>query len=351
MQTEIAGAIAQQVQLRITPEQLARASQQRPADAEAYRLHLLGRYYWNRRTPETLQKSLAAYQQAIEKDPAFAVAYAGLADSYNSLGSYSVLPGPEAYPKAKAAAQKALELNPSLAQAHKALAFAHEMYEWDWAAAEKEYRRALELDPGDANTLHWFGDFLAEMGRPQEAFALLHRAHESDPLSMVVSIDYAGSLFSSGRREDTFQRFTKMLELEPNFAPARAGLGWTLEKAGRCDEAIPAFQKALELSKENQVYRASLAHAFACAGKRKEANAILGELLALSKKEYVSPHSIAVIYAALGEKNQAFEWLERAYRERDGWLVFLKVQHLLDPLRDDPRFHALLRKMNFPETK
>ncbi len=348
VQTEIAGAIAQQVQLRITPEQIARASQQHPADPEAYRLTLQGRYFWNRRTPETLRKSLAAYQQAIAIDPGFAVAYAGLADSYNSLGSYSILSGPEAYPKAKAAAQKALRLNPALAQAHTSLAFVHEMYEWDWASAEKEYRRALELDPGDINTLHWYSAFLMEMGRFQEGLDLIQRASRADPLSLKVGMELAGLLLHSGRTSEALEQLKKTQELDPSYAPVYAVMGWALEKAGRCDEAIPKFQDALERSRGNLVYRGALAHAFACAGNSKEARAILGALLALSKKEYISPHSITAIYAALGEKDKAFEWLERAYREHDGWLVFIKIQYLLDPLRGDPRFSALLAKMNFP---
>lgn len=214
------------------------------------------------------------------------------------------------------------------------------------AAAEKEYRRALELDPGDANTLHWYSAFLLEMGRIQESLDLMQHAYRSDPLSLKVGMDLASPLLIAGRTAEAFEQLKKTLELDPSYAPAYAGMGWALEKAGRCGDAVLEFQKALDLSKENLVYRASLAHAFACAGKRKEARATLGDLLALSKREHVSPHSIATIYAALGERDEAFEWLERAYRERDGWLVFVKVQYLLDPLRDDPRFSELLRKMN-----
>lgn len=349
VQSEIAGAIAEQIQLRLPPSALARAASPAAVDPEAYRLHLLGRYYWSRRTPDALRKSLEAYLMAVERDSAFAAGFAGLADTYNSLGSYSVLPPAEAFPLAKSAALRALELDPMLAQAHNSLAFVHENYEWDWAVAEKEYRRALELDPADANTLHWYAAFLWEMGRFEECLELSERAHQLDPLSMIVRLDLAAGLERVGRSEEARKQMQTILEIDPVFAPAHAGLGWSLEQEGRLDDAIASFRKAIEHSPGNHVYSASLAHALAQAGRRDEAQRILESLRSRAGTEHVSPYIIGIVYAGLGERDRAFEYLELAYQERDSWLVFMKVQHWLDPLRGDPRFDALLRKMNLAE--
>jgi len=356
LQDEVAQAIASAIKIKLTPQEQVQLASARPVNPEAYEPYLKGRYYWNKRTPETLKKSLEYFQQAIEEDPAYSLAYAGLADSYAMLGagSYQVLPPKEAYPKAEAAAMKALELDSTLAEAHASLAWSKMQFDWDWQGAEREFKQATELNPGYANAHHWYALYLTITGRHAEALAEDRKAESLDPLSLIISTDVATeALVPTGRYDEAMKQCRKALEMDPHFAEAHSCLADSYEGKGMYQEANAEFQKAFELSGGNLVYLSRVGYTYALAGRRGDAIKILNGLKARSKREFVWPDLLAYIYAALGEKDQAFTWLEKAYDERCVHLLIDPVPHvriraLWDPLRSDPRFQDLLRRMNFP---
>ncbi len=297
----------------------------------------------------TFEKGIEYFEQAVEKDPAYAVAYAGLADSYGLLGTYEVLPPKEAMTKAEAAAVKALEIDDTLAEAHTSLGWVRTNYDWDWVGAEKEFQRAIELNPNYATAHHWYAIYLRRLGRHDEAIAAIERAQELDPLSLIIN-SFVGKIYLDARQVDqAIDHLRKTIEMDPNFAPAHRYLAAAFAIQGRYEEAIAEYKKAITLSGGSTRDRAPLAHTNSMSGRRAEAQKVLEELKALSKEKYVSPYAMALIYTGLGEKDLAFEWLEKAYEERSFWLSFLKVAPSLDPLRSDPRFQDLLRRMNFPE--
>jgi TolB-like protein/Flp pilus assembly protein TadD/predicted Ser/Thr protein kinase len=356
LQDEVAQAIASAIKVKLTPQEQGQLASARPVNPEAYEPYLKGRYYWNKRTPETLKKSLEYFQQAIEKDPAYSLAYAGLADSYAMLGagSYQVLPPKEAYPKAEAAATKALELDSTLAEAHASLAWSKMQFDWDWQGAEREFKQATQLNPGYANAHHWYALYLTITGRHAEALAEDRKAESLDPLSLIISTDVATeALVPTGRYDEAMKQCRKALEMDPHFAEAHSCLADSYEGKGMYQEANAEFQKAFELSGGNLVYLSRVGYTYALAGRRGDAIKILNGLKARSKRQFVWPDLLAYIYAALGEKDQAFTWLEKSYDERCVHLLIDPVPHvriraLWDPLRPDPRFQDLLRRMNFP---
>jgi len=348
LQGEVARAIAEEVRIKLTPEEQARLTPTRPVNPEAFEAYLRGRYFWNRRTEEALKKGIEFFGQALEKDPAYALAYAGLADSYCVLGDYSFLPPKEAIPRAKAGATKALELDETSAEAHTSLAFVKHRYEWDWLGAEREFKRAIELNPNYATAHHWYSDYLEQMGRHDEAITEIKRAQQLDPLSLIINA-VVGRRFRSARRYDeAVEQLRKTLEMDPNFAVAHWLLGDAYEQKGKYESAIAEYQKGRSASGGSVYLVAALGHVYAAAGNRREALKILGELKELSKRTYVSPLSIGSIYNALGDKDQALEWLEKAYQDRAAGMTDLKLDPMPDPLRSDPRFQNLLRRMNFP---
>ncbi|MGH9814035.1 MAG: tetratricopeptide repeat protein, partial [Candidatus Acidiferrales bacterium] len=352
LQSEVAREIAREVNVALTPREQARLAAARPTNPEAHELYLKGRYWWNKRTEEELKKGLEYFQQAIEKDPGYALAYVGVADSYAMLGSDIVapaLPPHEARPLGKAAALKALELDPNLGEAHASLAAAYQYYDWDWAAAEREFRRAIELNPNYASAHQWYANYLVMFGRHAESLAEARRARELDPLSLIINVTFGWRFYFARRYDDALAQHRKTAELDPNFALARYSLGMTYEQKGMYEAALAEFRRALALSGDDPHALANLGHVYALAGNRVEARSVLAQLEQLAKKKYVPPYYVAEIYVALGEKEPAFRWLEKAYEERSSRLVFLKVEPRLDPLRDDPRFQDLVRRMNFPE--
>ncbi|MDQ6652177.1 MAG: protein kinase [Acidobacteriota bacterium] len=347
-QREIAREIVEKLKLKVSGEEKGLAKHYTESN-EAYQLYWKGRFYWNKRTEEGMQKSLEYFQQAIEKDPNFALAYSGLADAYNLLGAQDAvaggIPPTEVMPKAKAAALKALEIDDTLAEAHVSLAHVKYYYDRDWPAAEREFKRAIELNPNYPVAYHWYAVYLMSAGRLDEALAQSRKAQELDPLSLPINMTLGWVLLIARHYDQSLEQLRKTLEMDPNFIPTHHRLGLLYEQEGKYDEAIAEFKQVLNLSAGKPLGIATLAHAYALAGKREEAQKNLAELQEMSKHRYVSPASIAIIYAALGDKDQAFAWLERADKANDLILVRLKVDPRFDSLRSDPRFADLVRRV------
>lgn len=347
LQNDVACAIADEIRIKLTPRERARLGKVRPVNPEAYDAYLKGRYFWNKRTKEALEKSIRWFERAIEKDPDYASAYAGLADSYCLLANtaYSALPPKEAFSKARVATLKALEIDKTLAEAHASLAQL-DLYEFDWLAAERELRQSIELNPGFAVAHHWYALYLSAKGRFKEALAEANRAYGLDPLSVIINRDL-GLIYYYARQPDrAIEQYRKTLELDPNFALAHQALGRAYLEMGMYTKGVEEIRLAVRLSGESVGMLAALAHAYGLAGKTERARGILGDLTERSRRSYVPPTSIAVIYAGLGEKENALEWLEKAWGDQDVGLHTLKVHPIFNGLCTDPRFQDLLRRMN-----
>jgi TolB-like protein/Tfp pilus assembly protein PilF len=348
LQREVASAIANEIKIKVTPQEQAQLARARPVSPEAHEAYLRGRYYWNLRTEDGLKRGIEYFLQAIEKDPGYALAYAGLADSYAVMSGWNLMAPKEGYPRAKAAAFKALEMDETLAEAHASLGDARYVYDWDWVGAEKEYKRAIELNPGYATAHQWYAEYLSRMGRHNEAIAELKRAQELDPLSLMINA-IGGWIFVCARRYgEAIAQCRRTLELNAGFYPAHGNLGRVYEQEKLYDEAISEYQKAKALEAGNPFLAADLARGYAAAGRKTEALKIISNLRELSKRRYVSPYKVAQIYVALRDFDQACAWLEKAYDEHSYDLTGAKVDPTLDRLRSDPRFQDLLRRMNFP---
>lgn len=347
LQSEVAAAVARAISLKLTPQERADLASAGPVNPEAYQLYLRGRYLWNQRTEEGLQKAIAYFQQAIAKDPSSAASYAALADAYNVAGNWGMLAPKDAYPQAKDAAIKALDINERHAEAHVALGYATFLYDWNPTEAEKEFKRGLELNPNYAPGHQWYAVFLASRGRFDEAIAHVTRARELDPLSLIIG-DVVGWIYSLARQHNTaIEEFRKALELDPKFYPTHYDLGMTYADAGMHQEAIAELETAYSLSGDTPRTLSGLAYAYALAGQTSKANRLLDKLRELSSHRYVPPFDLAVIYAALGQKDIAFSWLEKAYEDRHPWLVMLQVSPKMDGLRSDARFENLLHRVGF----
>jgi len=350
VQEEVARNIVEQIQLNLTPEDRARLASKPPVDPEAYESYLRGRYYFNQRTEDALHKSIASFQQAIARDPAYAPAYSGLAEAYAMLGFRGGFPSKDALSSAKKAALKAIELDDALAEPHASLAFIAETYEWDWPAAEREYKQALELNPGYAQAHNWYGGYLTYIGRFNEGVAEAMRARELDPLSLPLNNALAGRLLAAGRYDEALRQVQTTLELDEHFAPAHQTLGWVYLRGGKQDDAIREFQNALELAGAADTdIQLDLGFAYAVSGHPGEARRILANLQRLHQQGIVPAASLAALHGALGESNEAFVWLEKAYRERDPQLTYLKAGRRFEPLREDPRFGQLVRRVGLPD--
>jgi eukaryotic-like serine/threonine-protein kinase len=350
LQEDLSKEISEKLRLRLTGEEKQRLTKRYTENAEAYQLYLKGSYYRYKATAEGLKKSIEYFQQAIEKDPGNALAYAGLSVSYSLLQGYGVLPPKEAMPRAEEAAKKALQIDETLAQAHASLARVRFWYSWDASGAEREYKRALELNPSQPIGAHFsYAEYLTDRGRFPEAMAEVRRAQELDPLE-----PYAGTLtgivFYHARQYDqAADQLAKTVEMDTNFSLAHRALAWVCTKMGRSKEAISELQKAITLSGGNARVVGELGYAYAVSQDRTRAQRVLSELKNLSKEKYVPPHSIAIIYVGLGERDQAFRWLEKSYEERSGRMVELGVDPMMDSLRSDPRFQDLLRRVGLPQ--
>jgi tetratricopeptide (TPR) repeat protein len=351
IQEEVARSIADRIEVSLTPTERASLASTRTVDPEAHEDYLKGRYFFNQRTEDALNRSVAYFRQAIAKDPSYALAYCGLADSYALLGFRGGFPSKDALSRAKAAALKAIELDGTLAEPHASLAFIAETHEWDWATAQREYKRALELGPGDARTHNWYAGYLMYVGRFEEGIAEAKRARDLDPLSLPVDNALAGRLLVAGRVDEALVQLHETLEMNPHFAPAHQTLGWAYLNKGKHEEAIQEFQQALQLSgTDDKDIMLDLGFAYAAAGNREQARKILAKLKELHQRGLVPSGSIGILYGALGELNEAFAWLEKAYEERDPELTYLKVPgRRFAPLRHDARFQQLVRRVGLPE--
>ena len=350
VQEEVARNIVEQIQLNLTPEDRARLASKPPVDPEAYESYLRGRYYFNQRTEDALHKSIASFQQAIARDPAYAPAYGGLSEAYAMLGFRGGFPSKDALSHAKKAALKAIELDDTLAEPHASLAFIAETYEWDWLAAEREYKQALALNPSYAQAHNWYGGYLTYTGRFNEGVAEAMRARELDPLSLPVNNALAGRLLAAGRYDEALRQVQTTLELDEHFAPAHQTLGWVYLHGGKQDDAIREFQNALELAGAADTdIQLDLGFAYAVSGRPAEARRILANLQQLYQQGIVPAASLATLHGALGESNEAFVWLEKAYQERDPQLTYLKAGRRFEPLRQDPRFGQLVRRVGLPD--
>jgi TolB-like protein/DNA-binding winged helix-turn-helix (wHTH) protein/Tfp pilus assembly protein PilF len=351
LQSEIAQAIARQVQIKLSPAEQARLTPRRPVHPRALDAYLQGRYlFWNKRTVENLQKSIEYFQSAIREDSNYALAYAGLADCYAALGNvqFSGLPPMEARARAEEAAVKALELDSSLAEAHSALGTVKH-FSWNWAAAEQEFKRAIELNPSYANAHNSYASFLMSQGRIDESLAASSRARELDPLSLSISVQRGFLLENARRYDEAIEQLNRVVALDQNHYQAHWMLGHTYAVNGQFDQAIGAAEKAVALSERAPGALGMLGMIYGLAGRKADAVRILNELLELNQRRYVTPAALAYVYIGLSDEDQAFVWLEKAYQERSNFLAYLKVVPVADPLRSDPRFADLVRRVGLPQ--
>ncbi len=344
IQEQISREISDKLRLKLSGEDKQRMTHGATEDPAAYQLYLQGRYQWNKQTLEGLQESIDYFQQAVHKDPRYALAYAGQADSYAQLADFNVLPTREVLPKVKSAAAKSLELDEAGAEAHTSMAWA-KFHEWDWASAEREFKRAIELNPSYPTAHSWYGEYLMVQGRFDEALAEMNRAAELNPLSPGLNLALGYRFYYAHQYPDAIEQIQKTLAMDAKFVPAHVYLGRAYEQRGAYAEAIAEIRKALELSEGDTNELAALGHAYAVAHQADEAKKILDQLKERSQQTYVQPSLIAVIQVGLGDKNQGFDWLQKAYEDRSAGLLYLKVDPAFDAIRSDPRFVDLLRKV------
>ena len=343
IQEDMAREISEALRYQLTAEQEQRLTRQHTASSEAYQAYLRGRYHWNQRTEQGFRRAIVRFQEAIEKDPGYALAYSGLADTYSILGFYFVSPT-EAFPKAKSAAERALEFDDTLAEAHTSVAWVRLFYDWKFAEAEREFQRAVELNPTYATAPQWYSAYLQIMQRHNEAIESVRLAVELDPLSLIINADYGSWLGFAGRHEEAAEQLRRTLELDPNWAVGYLRLGWNYADQGSVEEAIRAYEKAAGLS-GGRIGLGPLGHAYAKSGRIDEAQAVLGRLEELSTTGYISPPDMASVYAGLGDLDRSFEWLEKAYQQRSYELLFLRAFPAGKDLAADPRFADLMRRI------
>jgi serine/threonine protein kinase/tetratricopeptide (TPR) repeat protein len=345
----IAREVTEKLKLKLSGEEQRQLVQHDSTNAEAYQFYLRGRYFWNKRTPDGIKRAFEQFQQAIERDPHFALGYVGLADSYTALTFYNFAAPHEAMPKAKESALKALALDNTLAEAHASLAHIMMNYYWDWATAEKEFKHSMELKPDYATAHQWYAiHYLTATGRLDEALQEMKKALEFEPASLVMNTFMGATLYYAGRYDEAIDQCRRTIEMDPNFAVGHWHLGLAYEQKQVFDAAIEEFQRAVSLSGGSPLMRAALGHAYAMSQKTYEANKILDELNELSTQQYVSPYELATIAVALGNNEKAFQLLERAYTERSFHLVNLNVSPQFKSVRSDPRFKDLVRRINLP---
>jgi DNA-binding winged helix-turn-helix (wHTH) protein/TolB-like protein/Tfp pilus assembly protein PilF len=345
VQDAIAQRVAADLFGTLSGEEQSDLARNYTTDPEAYRLYLLGRYHWNKRSSEGMYKSIEYFRQVIEKDPGYALAYVGLADAYTTLGSYHVAPPKEVLPKAKEAALRALEIDERLAEAHATMGKISNDYDWDWERSEREFRRAIELKPNYPNAHHWYSTLLVTVGRYDEAVSEANRALELNPLSAGDITQMGNILYRARRYDQAIAVLQKSVELEPNFSTTYYHLGICYVLQGRYEEALAEFQRGRAISPSAPDFVAMLGYTCGLAGRRDEALRYQAELSELSKRRYVSPFNHAAIHSGLGEMDDVFKWLEKCYEERDPAIRALKTDPLFDIVRKDGRFAGLLRRV------
>lgn len=344
LQDDVARAIANEINVTLTPQERMSLSAIRSINPGAYEAYLKGRYYWNKRTAEGIKKALDYFQQAINQQPDYGLAYSGVADCSSGLTWHGFASPNETLPRAEAAAHKAIEIDPTSGEAHASLALVLS-HQRNWAAAENEFKRALQLSPRYANTHHWYGDYLSVLGRHEEALVEAKRAFELDPLSPMINTWLGLRYYHARRYDEAIEQGRKILEFDSSFAPAHLLLGQAYAQKGLYGEAISELQSATSLSGGSPLYRAQVGVAYAVAGKNAEARGVIDQLQKLATQRYVSSYGLAQIYAALGDKQHAMKWLQSAYDEHAIWMQYLNVDPVLDSLRSQQRFQDLVRQM------
>jgi serine/threonine-protein kinase len=347
MQQDIAQEVSDRLQLKLSGEEKQQLARDYTRNVEAYQLYLKGRYFWSKFDPEGLKKSIEYYNQALDKDPNYALAYAGIADAYSVLANGYLRPR-DNYPKSAAAVNKALELDPGLYEAQLTQAFIKFFYEWDWPAVERQVRRLQERNPNDPNVHTLNAYYLLTMGRRDEALAESKRALDLDPLATRLTVDLATNLCLRGQYDEAIKLLRETLETDPNSMYVHLVLGRAYDLKGSYQEAVANYNEVIRLIGRDPCTLSYLGRAYAMSGNRAEAQRLLGELTELSKQTYVFPLCMVYIYVGLGENEQGFKWLEKAYEEKDSNLVVpgIRFDPMLDPLRSDPRYADLLRRMN-----
>jgi serine/threonine protein kinase/tetratricopeptide (TPR) repeat protein len=348
IQDEISNEISGNLRLKLTRADKKRLTKRQTEDAEAYRLYLKGRHHWNQWTEDGFYKAIEHFQQAVDKDPAYALAYTGIADSYVLLGWNSYLPPKDAFPRGKMAALAALRLDPDLAEARTPLAAVSWLYDWQWSEAQAEFKRSLKLNPVHPTANHWFAEFLMTMGRHQEVIAAMKKSQELDPLSLIISVAIGWAFYMARRYDEAIEQLRRTVELDPNYPVTYWILGLLLRKIGQYEAAIAEGEKGVQLSGGSTLMKAALAQSLATAGQKEKSLHILDELTKLSRHKYVAPYFFAGVHTGLGEADRAMEYLEKSFEEHSHWLIYLHLDPGMDGLRSDPRFLELLQRVGLP---
>lgn len=349
LQGEVARSIAEEVRVQLTPHERSRLSPARSVNPEAYEAFLKGRHFWNKFNKDGLKKAIEYFNEAVENDPEYAPGYLGLSASFCVAGEAGLRPR-QTFPLARQAAVKALELDDRLAEAHTTLGQVKYLYDWDWAGAEDEFGEAIRLNPAEPHTHAFYARYLAAMDRADEAILQARRAHDLDPLSLIVNACCGVVFYLARRYPEAIDHLRKVLEIDPKFFIARHYLGRVYERSSRLDEALEEFTTAADHSQGHPRSMAALGFVHAALGRRDDATRIRDQLNELVRDKHVSPYALSELHMALGETDRAFEWLDKAFDAREGWLVYMSVEPWLDPLRPDPRFRELLGRLGLPET-
>ncbi len=350
LQNQVASAIVSQIRIKLTPQDKQHLAAPNPVNPDAFEDYLKGRYYWGKRSEDSLDKAIHYFQSATEKDPQYALAYAGLADCYGILGAAIVgtVPASEVAPKAEAAATKAVGLDPDLAETQTALATVQFNYNWNWTAAETGFRRAIQLNPSYATAHQRYSLYLMAMGRTRESLAEMNRARSLDPLSLSINFSLGWRLYMARHYDQAIAQLSNTIEMDPAYLLAHIVLAQCYEQKGQYTQAIAELQKAASISPDSPPVLAALGHAYAVNGNRTEALKLLDQLKAQSPHQYVSPYYLALVYIGLGDHAQAITWLGKAYDDRSNNMIFLNIDPQFDSLRSEPEFQSLLHRMSLP---
>jgi TolB-like protein/Flp pilus assembly protein TadD len=348
IQDEISNEISEKLRLQLSRSEKKRLTRRYTDNTEAYRLYLQGRHYWNRWTEEGFHKAIDYFRQAVEIDPKYALAFAGLADSYVLLGWNSYMPPKEAFPAGKSAAMTALKLDPNLAESHAPLAAVLWLHDWQWEEAETEFNRSIALAPAYATANHWFAEYMMTIGRHAEALARMNKSQELDPLSLIISVAVGWALYNARRYDDAIDQLRRAVELDPHYPVTYWILCLLFRITGRYEMSIAEGEKAVKLSNGSPLMCAALAQTFGAAGRKKEALQLLEQLKRLAEQKYVAPYFLAGIHIGLGENDLALEYLERCYQEHSHWIIYLHMDPGMDSLRGHPRFQHLLQRVGLP---
>jgi TolB-like protein/Tfp pilus assembly protein PilF len=351
VQSEIAQKVADELEVEIKKAEKLSLGKKATDSKEAYTFYLEGRHFLNTRSEDGLKKAIEKFEKALEHDPQYALAYTGIADSYAVLALLEFLPPKEAFPKARTAAEKALEIDNRLAEAHTSLGVVRFQYDWDWEGAEKEFKRAIELNSSYALAHQSYADFLKSQGRFDEALSEMSHAGALDPLSLSINTGIGHVLYLNRQYDRAIEQYRNTIKLDPNFVQARLWFGRPYLQKRMYKEALAELAHAVTLSGESTISLAMLGHASGAAGKKDEAEKTLEKLIQRSKSQYVPSYWIAMVNVGLEDKDQAFAWLERAFQERSSWLVWARVEPRFDSLRSDPRFDSLLVRMRLTPRK